>query len=69
MESAGDADILGNAYPKLQAVTIDEILSRKAQRLPELALPLQVAAPLDRLRLIRDDTAEQQQYALAGDGG
>ena len=69
LESAGDADILGNAYPKLQAVTIDEILSRKAQRLPELALPLQVAAPLDRLRLIRDEAAEQQQYALAGDGG
>ena len=39
LESAGDVEIHGRRYPKLQAVTIEEILERKAQRLPELALP------------------------------
>ena len=64
LETAGDVDILGRDYPKLQAATIEEILARKDQRLPELALPLQVAAPLDRMRLIRD--AEVGQYTLGG---
>ena len=64
LESAGDVDILGKSYPKLQAVTIDEILSRKAQRLPELALPLQVAAPLDRLRLMPEEAGGQ--YTMDG---
>lgn len=62
LEAAGDVNILGHTYPKLQAVTIDEILSRKAQHLPELALPLQVAAPLDRSRLQMNNAAGQ--YAM-----
>ncbi len=63
LESAGEVDILGRRYPKLQAVTIGDILARKDQRLPELALPLQVAAPLDRMRLIRDGNTHQYQLA------
>ena len=61
LETAGDVDMLGREYPKLQAATIDEILSRRDQRLPELALPLQVAAPLDRMRLIRDEGVGQYE--------
>ena len=64
LESAGDVNLLGAAYPVLQAATVDEILGRKAQRLPELSLPLQAAIPMDRLRLMRDDGSGQ--YALQG---
>ena len=65
LESAGEVDLLGRAYPKLQAVTIDEILERKAQRLPELSLPLQVAAPLTQTGLARGESGAQ--FPLAGD--
>ena len=63
LRAAGDIELLGRAYPRLQAVSIDEILTRQAQRLPELALPLQTAAPLDRLRQRRGESAEQYELA------
>ena len=66
LQSAGEIELLGRAYPKLQAASIDEILARQAQRLPELALPLQTAAPLDRLRRLREESAEQYELAEAG---
>ena len=65
LDSAGAVDILGRPYPKLQAAAIDEILTRKAQNLPELALPLQVAAPLDRIRLMRHDAPAQHPLPTA----
>ena len=46
LENAGDVEIHGRRYPKLQAVTIEDILKRKAQRLPELALPLRESPAL-----------------------
>lgn len=64
LESAGEVEILGRKYPKLQAATIGQILERKRQRLQELALPLQTAAPVDRIQLTRE--SEAGQYPFSG---
>ena len=64
LDGAGEADILGRSWPKLQAVTVEEVLERKGRGLAELSLPLQAAAPLARVGLARGEVGGQ--YRLEG---